>query len=238
MLLLIVAALVASAVSGTLGMGGGVLLLAVLASVLDPIAVVPIHGVVQLASNCTRFLALRKNVTWRIVALYATTMPIGAWLAVRVYQGAGTVWFKPAIGALIATFLVWDRFKPERLQLPKWVFLPAGVVGGFLTVSVGASGPFLAAFFLRDDLERREIVATKATIQTFGHLLKIPAFLSLGFDYRAHALTILPLIGCVIVGTFLGTALLKRLPEALFRRVFRFVLALLALRLGASIWWG
>jgi uncharacterized membrane protein YfcA len=61
-LLLITAALVASAVSGTLGMGGGVLLLAVFATVLDPIAVVPIHGIVQLASNFTRSLALMKNV--------------------------------------------------------------------------------------------------------------------------------------------------------------------------------
>lgn len=231
------AALVASAVSGTLGMGGGVLLLAVLASVLDPIAVVPIHGIVQLASNFTRSLALLRNVAWGIVGLYAITMPIGAWFAVRVYEGAGTAWFKPAIGALIATFLLWDRFKPERLELPKWVFVPAGVLGGFLTVTVGAAGPYLAAFFLRDDLERREVVATKAMIQSFGHFLKIPAFLSLGFDYGAHAGTIVPLLACVIAGTFLGTALLKRLPEELFRRVFRAVLWLLALRLLVTPWW-
>jgi uncharacterized membrane protein YfcA len=40
------------------------------------------------------------------------------------------------------------------------------------------------------------------------------------------------------VGTFLGTALLKRLPEEKFRLVFRAVLWILAIRLLGSPWWG
>ena len=47
-------------------------------------------------------------------------------------------------------------------------------------------------------------MATKATIQTFGHLVKIPAFLSIGFDYTANVAMILPLLGAVIVGTFVA----------------------------------
>jgi uncharacterized membrane protein YfcA len=234
--LLVPAAFLAAAVSGTIGMGGGVLLLAVMASVLAPMLVVPLHGVVQLASNFTRSVALLKHVSWSIVAIYGPGMLLGAWLGVQVYRGADAPWFRPAIGAFVLSFLLWERFKPERLVLPRWVFAPAGVGGGFLTITIGVAGPYLAAFFLRDDLDRHRIVATKAAIQTFGHLLKIPAFLSLGFDYVGQLPLILPLLVAVIAGTWVGTHLLRRMPEAVFRRVFRIVLTLLAIRLLLSPW--
>lgn len=233
---LIPAALLASAVSGVLGMGGGVILLAIMATVLDPAVVVPIHGVVQMASNFTRSLALLRDVSWGLVARYVPLMIAGAWLGIQLYRVAGQPWFRPAVGAFLAASLLWDRFKPRRLRAPRWVFFPAGLGGGFLTVVVGATGPYLAAFFLRDDLERRQVVATKAAIQTFGHFLKIPAFLSIGFRYQDHAGTILPLLACVIVGTIAGTQLLRRLSEDVFRRVFRIVLGLLSVRLLLSPW--
>jgi len=229
-------AFLSAAISGTIGMGGGVLLLAVMATVLDPVAVVPVHGVIQLTSNFTRSIALLRRVDWQIFGMYTPGMILGAWLGLQLYRGAGAPWFKPAIGAFVLSFLLWQRFRPERLALPRAVFIPAGVGGGFLTITLGAAGPYLAAFFLRDDLDRHEVVATKAAIQTFGHFLKIPAFLSIGFDYGAQLGLIVPLALCAIAGTWAGTRLLARLPEPTFRLLFRTVLAILAVRLLLSPW--
>ena len=234
--ILIPAAIVGAAISGAIGMGGGVMLLAVMATVLEPAVVVPIHGVVQFTSNGTRVLALLRNVSWSIVAMYFPAMVLGTWIGLQLYRGADLPWFKPGIGLFVASFLLWDRFKPRRLQLPRWMFVPAGLGGGLLTITLGAAGPYLAAFFLRDDLERREIVATKAAIQTFGHLLKIPAFLSIGFRYQDHVWTMVPLLSGVILGTFVGTSLLHRMREDVFRLGFRAVLWILAVRLIASPW--
>jgi uncharacterized membrane protein YfcA len=179
---------------------------------------------------------LLKNVVWRIVLLYAPAMILGVWLGLRFYSGSGMSWFKPAIGFFILSFLLWDRFKPERLELPEWTYIPAGFGGGILTITLGASGPYLSAFFLRRDLRKEQIIGTKAAIQTFGHFLKIPAFLSVGFDYRGQLGLILPLLACSIAGTMLGTWILDRTDETAFRRIFRVVLAILALRLVLSIW--
>ena len=198
---------------------------------------VPVHGVVQLTSNFTRSMALWRSVRWSLVAYYCPGMILGAWIGLQLYRGAGLPWFKPAIGGFVVASLLWQRFKPKRLVLPTWVFAPAGIGGGFLTITVGAAGPYLAAFFLRDDLDRHEIVATKAMIQTFGHLLKIPAFLSIGFPYLDHLPLILPLLLAVIGGTFLGTHLLRRMPERVFGRVFRTVLWILGVRLLLTPWW-
>jgi uncharacterized membrane protein YfcA len=228
-------AILASAISGVLGMGGGSVLLAVMASGLDPAVVVPIHGVVQLVSNSTRTVVLLKDVAWRFVAWYAPAMIAGVWAGLQLYSGA-MPWFRPAIGLFILSFLVWDRFKPKHLEIPDWAYLPAGFGGGLLTITLGAAGPYLSAFFLRRDLSKERIIATKAAIQTFGHFLKIPAFLSVGFDYRAHVALIVPLLVGSIVGTMLGTWILRRVDESKFQAIFRGALALLAIRLIVSPW--
>ena len=54
-----------------------------------------------------------------------------------------------------------------------------------LTVLVGVTGPWVSAFFLRDDLSKEQVVATKAAIQTVGHVAKIPAFLPIYLEARA-----------------------------------------------------
>ncbi len=117
LVVLVPSALVASAISGAIGMGGGVVLLAIMASVLDPMLVVPVHGAVQLVSNSTRTLQLWRNIDWRIAALYTPTMILGAFLGLQLYRGAGMPWFKPAIGAFVLAFLAWKRFKLQKTAI-------------------------------------------------------------------------------------------------------------------------
>ena len=236
LIILIPVALLASIISGAIGMGGGVALLAVMASILDPGVVIPIHGVVQVVSNSSRTLILLRQVRWRIFFLYLPAQLVGIVIAISIYRGSPMTWLKPAIGGFVLAYLLWDRYKPKRLQFPILIFAPAGLIGGLLTIFVGATGPFLAAFFLRDDIDREQIVATKAMIQTVGHLAKIPAFLAIGFSYGQHVDLILPLLVCAVAGTWIGTRLLKRMDQRIFGVGFRTALAILGIRLVADLW--
>jgi uncharacterized membrane protein YfcA len=233
---LIPVSLAASALSGVIGMGGGVLLLAVMATVLAPPLVVPLHGVVQLTSNSTRAVTLLRHVDWRIVLAYCPTLIAGVFFGLQFYRESEMEWFRPLIGLFVLGFLIWDRLRPKRLQLPLWAYLPAGFVGGVITILIGASGPYLAAFFLRDDMDKESIIATKAMVQMVGHLLKIPAFLSIQFDYFAHLDLLLPLLACAVGGTLVGTWALGKMGERIFRIFFRLVLLALALRLVLDPW--
>jgi hypothetical protein len=49
-------------------------------------------------------------------------------------------------------------------------------LGGAFLVFFGAVGPLIARFFLRSDISKEELVATKAACQWAGHLVKIPLF--------------------------------------------------------------
>ena len=219
------AAYVTATISGVLGMAGGIALVAVMTAVLPAAHVVPVHGVVQLASNFTRTCVFLPHVKWKVFLYYAPTVAIGMAGAAWVWTGADPGWFKPGIGAFILAFLVWRRKAPKLRNLPYWTYVPVGLATGFLAVFVGATGPFIAPFFLRDDFEKERVIATKAVCQAWGHLLKIPTFLFLGFAYREHLPLIGVLLACVVLGTFTGKWALGRLKESSFILLYETVLA-------------
>ena len=77
---LALAALVTSALSAVLGMGGGALLLAVMLTALPWAEVIPLPAVVQLASNGTRVLAYLPQVSWPVVTRFAAGLLPGGLL--------------------------------------------------------------------------------------------------------------------------------------------------------------
>jgi len=229
-------AFAAATLSGVLGMGGGSMLLAVMATILPAEWVVPLHGLVQMSSNGSRAFILFRKVSWWAFWLYMPGLFVGAVIARELYRGASEEWLRPVIGAFLVLSVVWRHTKPRRLMAPRWLFAIGGIGGGLLTIFVGVTGPYLATFFLRDDMEKEEIVATKATIQLVGHAVKIPVFLSLGFPYLEHVDIVLPLLAVAVVGTWVGTRILRRVSGRVFQLGFEGVLVLLGLRLLADPW--
>ncbi len=228
---LVISALITATISGILGMGGGIMLLGVMATLLPPAWVVPLHGIVQLSSNFTRTLVFIRHVRWSIFAIYAFPMLGGVALATSLWSGANLAWFKPGIGVFILLFLLWRRFKPVMRNLPLWVYAPLGFVAGFITLFIGATGPFIAPFFLRDDADSETVIATKAVCQSLGHALKIPAFLALDFNFVPHLPLLAGMIAAVIVGTLAGRWLLARISKRRFVALFEILLVIIAIYL-------
>ena len=224
---LILAAFVGAVISGIVGMAGGVTLLGIMSALLPPAQVAPLHGIIQLVSNSTRTAVFIRQVRWRIFLSYISTLTLGVWLGTEIWSGR-LDWFKPVIGVFILLFLFSRRYVGRLRNMPLWSFFPLGAVVGLLTLYVGATGPMIAPFYLRDDMESEQVIATKAACQTWGHLLKIPAFLSLGFNYRPHISLLLGMSAVVIVGTLLGKKILRRFSREAFTIAYQIVLALIA----------
>ncbi|HET6416004.1 MAG TPA: sulfite exporter TauE/SafE family protein [Polyangiales bacterium] len=233
-LVLVVACFVTATISGILGMAGGVTLLGVMTALLPAPLVVPLHGIVQLASNWTRTWAFRRHVRWSIFFAFMAPAVLGVAVAASIWADLKLTWFRAWVGVFILLFLLWRRYKPKLRNLPIGAYAVLGLAAGLLAIFVGATGPFLAPFFLRDDFENEEVIATKAVCQTWLHLLKIPAFLALSFDYMPYAPLLLGLVVAVIGGTYFGKHLLSRISKERFVFWFQLVLALLALYLIAA----
>ena len=232
--ILLVASFATATVSAILGMAGGVTLLGVMTALLPAPVVVPLHGVVQLASNWTRTWAFRSHVRWAIFGVFVVPSLVGVALAASIWADLELTWFRAWVGVFILFFLVWRRYRPTLRNPPLWSYAVLGLAAGLLAIFVGATGPFLAPFFLRDDFDNEEVIATKAVCQTWLHLLKIPAFLALSFDYGPYVPLLAALVAAVIGGTYFGRHLLRMISKERFVFWFQMVLAALAIYLIVS----
>lgn len=231
-LLLVGASFATSMLTGALGLGGGVMMLALLATLLPPLVVVPVHGVVQIGSNLGRAVLLRAEVAGALLLPFAAGSLSGVALGALVV----TELPKPVLLLLLGLFVLWSAWSP-RLRphaLPAPGFALVGAATSFVTMFLGATGPFVAAFLSPGRLGRKGVVATHAACMCVQHGLKVGAFTALGFAFLPWLPLALSMIGLGFLGTMVGTRLLDRLPERGFARAFRVVLTLLALKLVAD----
>ncbi len=214
--------------SAVTGMGGGIALLAVMTLFLPGQAVVPIHGLTQLGANFSRIAVFWSDIRWKIVALFGPPTAVGAWIAAMVHGGKDYDWVKGWIGIFILAFLLWKRLRIKSFNPPLFIYIPLGFLTGLLGIFVGATGPFIAPFFLRSDMENEDIVATKAACQTVVHLVKLPVFLSIGFSYEPYFELLLLLLPCAFIGTYFGRRLISHVSPRLFKAVFEWLLFIIA----------
>jgi uncharacterized membrane protein YfcA len=228
-------ALASAVLSAIIGMAGGIILLSVMLLFLEPLVAIPLHGVVQLVSNGSRSVIQRRHLRWDIIWRYAVLLlPLGfagLWLA-RALPPEAT---RTLIGmfVLLATWapgLLLLGTHPERTNPHRRFFALGGVVG-LVNITVGATGPLIAPFFLNLGLSRFALIGTKAACQSFGHLAKGAVFGVAGFAFGEWITLLVGLSACVAVGTWLGSRLLERVDEVWFVRVYKTVLTLIAARL-------
>ena len=227
---LVATSFVTSALTGAIGLGGGLFMLAVLATMLPPPVVIPVHGVVQIGSNLGRAVLMRGHIARDLLAPFALGTVIG------IPLGAMVVTELPIdlLRLLLALFVLWavwaPKLKPTKLGLP-W-FVPVGAVTSFVTMFLGATGPFVAVFVNPERLGRHRTVATHAACMTVQHTFKVAAFTAIGFAFLPWLPLLALMIAMGFLGTIFGRRFLDRLPEATFAAIFKWVLTALALKLA------
>ncbi len=229
-LILIFASVITSCLSAIIGMGGGILLLGVLVMFLSPKDVVPVHGVIQLISNSTRWIVYWPHIQWPIVARFSLTVFPGALVGIWLFQKLDPLSLQVAMGTFILLATYWPKSKGVPTENYS-IFFIAGALTGFLGIIVGATGPFLAPFFVRKDILKEQLVATKAFCQSCVHLVKIPLFGMVGFNYSEQSNLILILSISVILGTLLGKQLLGKISERVFKLLIKTALTLVGVKI-------
>lgn len=234
-LLLTLTAFATSVLYAVVGMAGGMTLLGVMLIFLEPLAAIPLHAVVQLASNGSRTFYQRRHVDWRIAGSFVLPLVPAGVLGLLLARNLPPDATRLAIAllVLVATWrpdwLAFGGFARGARSGPR--FFGLGAVIGFLNVNVGATGVLMAPFFLGLGLSRQALIGSQAVCQMAGHLAKILLFGATGFAFREHAVLLACLCAASLAGARVGTLLLDRVDEVQFTWLYKAVLTLLALQL-------
>jgi uncharacterized membrane protein YfcA len=220
--------LLTSLITATFSLGGGTLMVAVLALAFPPAVVVPVHGCVQLGSNAGRALVQRAHIQWRLIAWIS----LGAAIGTIVGGQFADLLPERAFTAAIALFVLITAWLPQPRIVghsPVAQFAGGAVISA-LSMVVGATGP-LVATFIKGLADRRQLVATHAMLMAIQNVFKVLTFVALGFAFGAYLPLIIAMVASGFAGTAIGSRLLVRIPEPVFRLGFRIVLSLVALDL-------
>ncbi len=223
---------------------GGVILMGILASVLPVTAAMILHGLIQLTSNGYRAWLNRKDIQWTITGLFAlgagVTMGGLSFVAftpdrITVLLALGLL---PFIAVALPASLVLDITRKPMAVL-------AGVVVVACNLLAGVGGPLLDVFFQRVAqrvvLTRHQVVATKAVVQSLGHISKIVFFGVLaanispnnGADDWSNNWPSMGLLAFAIAASVIGTTAGKRVLDTMDDKVFFTWTQRILLTLGA-----
>lgn len=232
---LVVTAFFTAALTAAFGIGGGVALLAVMASLVPVAVLIPVHGVVQLGANTGRALVQLRQVVWPLLGIFTVGAIIGALIGGQLVVTLPEILLKSFVG-LFVLYTIWGP-KVKGVKGGPIGLAIGGVLATILTMFVGATGPFVAALLAPRLDDRRNYAGTHAAAMVMQHGLKVVAFGLLGFAFGAWVPVMVAMVASGFLGTLLGTKLLHALPEATFRTAFKWVLTLLALQLIVSAMW-
>lgn len=210
--------LVAGMLTTIAGMGGGMLLVAVLVALRGPHVALAVTTPALFASNGHRAWLFRRVLDWRVAGLFA----LGA-----VPSAALVGYFVPALpGWVLAAILVfatlltlarsagWIDLRPKRA-----VIASAGAGIGALAATAGGAGALTAPLFLSAGLTGTAYVGTVALAAVALHAGRLLGYGSGGLLHADLVPAMLVLLAGLLVGNLAGKRLRTRIDATLEKRV-------------------
>lgn len=224
-----ISVLATSFLSGIFGMAGGMILMGVLVALMPVSAAMVLHGAAQLTANGWRAMLWRRHVDLNIFGRFL----LGLLAAGLIFAFIG---FIPDRAIVLITLgilpflvvMIPRQYVPQVTS--RWGAELCGLLNTAMQFIAGVSGPLLDVFYVRTEMDRRAVVATKAACQACAHLAKL-----VYFGQALSGSESLPgfLLGLAIIMAIIGTSLSKFVLERLNDHQFRLWTQVLVMVIGS-----
>lgn len=217
-----------SFITGVIGAGGGLLLIAILPSFLPLNAIIPIHGLNQITSNLSRAYFGYKDIQYHVIRPFV----IGSFVGVGVFAYGLTIvsltYIPLVIGIYILMSLWSQKFNDILMKYENYYLI--GFFQSGLSVIAGTTGQLTMTKLLKEFKDKDKVVATSAILMSITHILKIIVFFYFGFAVYDYLSIIASMIISSIFGSYVGTKLRHKINGKKLIFVLKLVLSILALK--------
>lgn len=218
-----------STIAGVIGLGGGMILIAILPSFLPINALVPVHGLTQLSSNLSRAVFGYKDVKVEVIPKFLLGSIIGVSFFATILYFISLTYVPLFIGVYILLSLWSKKFNDKIKRFESYVLI--GFFQSGFSIVVGATGPLATTLLVKDFDDKHTIVATAAALMSITHILKVFAFMVFGFVFFDYIGVLTAMIIGAIAGSWAGTKLRDKIDGKKFMIVLKILLSLLAIKL-------
>ena len=224
-----VVAIIAGGIAAMSGFGIGSLLTPLLAVHYGTKLAVAMVSIPHLAGTAARFVGLRKRVDRRVFLNFGILSAVGGLVGALLNARAGS----PALAIVFGCLLVFAALSGltgfvDRMHFGRRTAWAAGALSGFFGGLVGNQGGIRSAALLGFDIRKEALVATATAIGLIVDGARMPVYLAIesGRIFSAWPVLAVTIAG-VLLGTFWGVRLLRRIEERTFRKLlFSLILAL------------
>lgn len=228
-LALLIISILAGAVAAVSGFGIGSLITPVLSLSLGTKLAVAVVAIPHFVATALRFAMLRTHVDRRILLSFGLMSVLGGITGAILHSYFAT----PALTLIFGVILLFAGFMgatglSEKLRFHGALGWLAGAVSGFLGGLVGNQGGIRSAALLGAQISKESFVATATAIGLAVDVARMPIYFWSEHEgiFSNGNFIALSSLG-VVAGTFLGTKVLRRLPDRIFRRTVSAVIFLL-----------
>jgi uncharacterized membrane protein YfcA len=225
------AAVLAGAVASVTGFGIGSLLTPLFAVRVGTQLAVAAVSIPHFFATALRFWRLRSRVDRRVLVSFGITSAAGGLTGALLHSSATNRALAVVFGSLLMFVGVSELTGlARRMRFHGPVAWIAGALSGFLGGLVGNQGGIRAGSLLGFDVDKEAFVATATAIGLVVDGARMPVYFATQAAQiaRIWPLVLIATIG-TLVGTLIGVPILRHVPEHVFRRL----VAVLLLALGA-----
>nr|VFK25938.1 MAG: hypothetical protein BECKMB1821G_GA0114241_10175 [Candidatus Kentron sp. MB]VFK33804.1 MAG: hypothetical protein BECKMB1821I_GA0114274_105327 [Candidatus Kentron sp. MB]VFK76392.1 MAG: hypothetical protein BECKMB1821H_GA0114242_105427 [Candidatus Kentron sp. MB] len=175
----------------------------------------------------------RHHANYRELSRLAPGCLLGMIVGAFLISGMDDATMERALGALILLLLALEGLRvilpgmsTNHREFP-WIF---GTLVGAATMG-NAAGPIISLYLLRRALPKEALMGTAAWFFLIVNSLKVPLFVYLGIITRETLLFDVMLLPMVLLGGWLGVAVLFRISQSFFNTLLLLLSAVIGLQL-------
>lgn len=234
-IILIIVGFIAGFFSGSVGFGGGMILLPVITYFYGVTIAVPVSTIAQLFSNLSRAGFGFKDIHWKEVGLFlilaAPLTALGAYGFVIVP--------KQLMTRILCFFLIFFSIMKlvGRMELPrsKSTVLIGGGITGLTNGLLGISGPISSAVFMTFGLSPVAYIASEATAASVMHIIKTFMYGKMNLMDEPVFLNGLFIGIAMMAGNFFALKFIRHVNKKRYQKVVAGVMILVSLWLMVTI---
>ncbi|WP_144793255.1 sulfite exporter TauE/SafE family protein [Microbacterium paludicola] len=207
--------------------GGGILPVALFASVLPARTSTAALLLLLIVGDMFALIAYRRHAHWPSLLRLAPAVLIGLLAGFAFLAVGDDAVVRRAIGVILLAMIavtLWRRHRQARTGAPAVAngMIAAsgyGALAGFTTMVANAAGPVMSMYFLAMRTPVQVFLGTSAWFFAIVNVFKVPFLAGIGLFDGPVLLMDATLVPLVVVGAFAGLRLARRMKQQVFDRI-------------------